>query len=320
MKLHLQDLTADDRLGLLSKITHGNGVANSYHIRHGFAGLKKLHNFLNAHGAVPALMKTRYFKEYTASPAFMLMVRMNILANSILDLSSYIMDDDRFAKLKSWLQGVTEADREEIVEWMERIRARDRDDESANAFFSMMDQVRSVDIDKLFQTGCGVMTANGITDVEAVSAIFEKFMSQLIIPESRRETVSTILRLSPGAFDYMLNSKSDNPLFPPNIFLVYYCSQLLQLSTETMEANFKPGAGRAAVRFSAETLELQFEPVKRATIDFPTYIKYTSLLPCYTPEPPIVLITRSLFVSDMVHGRLAVDEIPEETLRLVFSS
>ncbi len=53
-------------------------------------------------------------------------------------------------------------------------------------------------------------------------------------------------------------------------------------------------------------------------VDFARYRRYAAAVPHRTGDSPIALIVRSLFIADMIHGRLIVDEVPAETLRLIF--
>ncbi len=100
VRLHLEDLSADDRLALLHKISHGTGNANTYRIREGFNSLKRLHNYLNGQGLVPALMRTKYFTEYTDSLDFVTKVRTNIIRNSLLELYEGMLEDAGYARIK----------------------------------------------------------------------------------------------------------------------------------------------------------------------------------------------------------------------------
>ena len=300
VKLHLHDLEAKDRLALIEKIPHGNGNANSYRIQRGFSSLKRLHNFLNESGAGLALMQTRYFNKFTTSPEFFIMVKVNLLVNAMLDLYDSMADGDGYSKLTAQLDGISSADRKSIVEWMDKIRGEDRTDPLSGRFLFMLDVIRSEDMDFIIETGRAFMEWKGITDARVVLDLFGDLMSELIIPENQEETISAILRLSPGAFDYMLNSKNSNALFPTNLFLGYFCSQLLTITAGHPETNDNRVPGR--------------QP-----FDFKAYKSYSALLPHYSSEPPIVLIARSLFVADMVHDRLAIDDVPPETMRLIFS-
>ena len=54
-------------------------------------------------------------------------------------------------------------------------------------------------------------------------------------------------------------------------------------------------------------------------VDFARYRRYAETVQRHSGEAPLALIVRSLFVADMVRGRLAVDEVPDETLRLIFT-
>lgn len=287
VKLHLNDLSSDDRLAVIEKASHGNGNANTYRIREGFNCLKRLHNFLNRYGMVPQLMKTGYFIDYTSSKAFDTRMRTNIVRNSMLELYEAIRDDDGYEKIMSMLL-VTGEDREKLMEWVDRVRAGDREDTLSGSFLAITDMLKEGDIDHLGEIFTGII---GLLD----SQDFFALMENLIIPASKREMVTAIRRLSPGALDYLLNSSRNNPLFPPNVFLAYAFSLILESPGE----NFLTG--------------------RLPAIDFAPYRRYSMALPRISAEPPIVLIARSLFVSDMVQGRL-VGEPPEDKLRLILSS
>jgi hypothetical protein len=101
-------------------------------------------------------------------------------------------------------------------------------------------------------------------------------------------------RISPGALNYMLNSSRNNRMFPPNVFLAYVYSLVLQAP---------PG----------ET------PTSLPPVDFARYRRYVAAMPRRSGDSPLALVVRSLFIADMINGRLVSDEVPEETLRLIFS-
>ena len=275
VKLHLNDLASDDRLALIEKIAHGNGNANSYRIREGFNSLKRVHNFLNGHGMVPALMKTRYFIDYTSSKDFDTRMRTNIVRNSLMELMETIRDDRGYEQIKAVLL-VAGEDREKLIQWVDRVRAGDRGDTLAASSLAIEDMMKEGDIDRLGEVFTGIVKLLDSQD-------FFALMADLIIPAPKREMMTAIRRLSTGAFDYLLNSTKNNPLFPPNIFLAYAFSLILEAPGE----NFFAG--------------------KLPSIDFGPYRRYSQALPRISSEPPIVLIAKSLFVADMVNGRLAVD-------------
>lgn len=287
VKLHLSDLSADDRLALLEKVPHGSGLANSYRIRSGFNSLKRLHNFLNQYGLVPTLMKTKYFVEYTSSKAFDTRMRTNIVRNSLLELVESIRDDQGYQQISSLLAAAGE-DREKLQEWVDRVRAGDREDPLSASTLAIEDMMREGDIDQLGEIFTGIVRLLHSQD-------FFALMENLIIPQAQQEVVKSIRRLSPSALDYLLNSTRNNPLFPPNIFLAYAFSIILQAPGDYFMAGRLP------------------------EIDFAPYRRYSEALPKLTSEPPIVLIAKSLFISDLVHGKLAVD-VPEGTLKMIFSS
>ncbi len=294
VKLHLNDLAADDRLALIEKIPHGSGNANSYRIREGFNSLKRLHNYLDAQGMVPHLMKTKYFAGYTDSMDFETKVRTNITRNSLLELYDGMLDDRGYERIESMLHGIDGSDRNEMVEWMRRVRAGDRDDPLSGSFMAMIDLLKEGDIDRLGEIFIGLVeTIRANRGGEDLSEFFA-LMSELSMPRDQVKMVHAARWFSPGALDYLLNSSTNNRMFPPNIFLAYVYSLILQAP---------PGEA----------------PDSLPAIDFARYRRYAAVVPRHSGEAPIALIVRSLFIADMVHGRLAVNEVPEETLRLIFS-
>ena len=182
-----------------------------------------------------------------------------------------------------------------MISWMDRIRAGDRDDLLSGSFLAMIDMLKEGDIDRLGEIFMDILRLMGPDFSSPTIREFAALMSELNMPESQLTMVSAIQRLSPGALDYLLNSSKNNRMFPPNVFLAYVFSLILRAPGE----NYVPGS--------------------LPPIDFARYRRYAAAVPRYSDESPIALIARSLFIADMVHGRLAVDEVPEETLRLIFS-
>ena len=295
VKIHLRDLSADDRLALIDKVPHGNGNANSYKIRAGFSGLKRIHNYLSVQGEVPAFMKTQYFCEYTGSREFTTMVRTNIVRNQMLELYEEMLDDGGCLRIKALLHDIEPADREAMIAWMGRVRAGDRDDALSNGFLALVDLWREGDIDLLGGIFLGILRLMGPDMSSPEVREFAALMSELNMSEDKLKMVSDIQRLSPGALDYLLNSSKNNRMFPPNVFLAYVFSLILRAPSDN------------------------FLPESIPSIDFARYRRYAAAVPRHSTESPIALIARSLFIADMIHGRLVVDEVPEETLRLIFS-
>jgi hypothetical protein len=182
-----------------------------------------------------------------------------------------------------------------MIEWMERVRKGDRDDTLSNSFLAIVDLMREGDIDLLGDLFLGILRMMGPDMTSPTVREFAALMAELNMPEDRLRMVSHIQRVSPAALDYLLNSSKNNRMFPPNVFLAYVFSLILQA----------PGDN--------------FLPESLPPVDFARYRNYAATLPRYTVEPPIALIARSLFIADMINGRLASDDLPKETMRLVFS-
>jgi hypothetical protein len=294
VKIHLEDLSSDGRLALIEKISHGSGNANSYRIRGGFNSLKRLHNYLDLQGLVPAFMRTKYFLEYVDSMDFETKVRTNISRNSLLELYDGILDDRGHERIKALLHDIDENDREAMAGWMCRVRAGDRDDPLSGSFLALIDLLREGDIDRLGEIFIDLVQLirekRGREDLSEFFAL----MSELSMSEAGQKMVHAARRISPGALDYLLNSSRNNRMFPPNVFLAYVYSLILQSPPGETPGSLPP-------------------------VDFARYRRYAATVPRHTGESPIALIARSLFIADLIHGRLVADEVPEETMRLIFS-
>lgn len=295
VKIHLADLSSDDRLALIEKISHGTGNANSYRIRRGFNGLKRLHNYLSAQGQVPALMRTRYFRDYTASMEFTTKVRTNIVRNQLLELYEGMLDDAGHARIKALLRDVDPEDRAAMTAWMERVRAGDREDVLSGSFLAMVDLLKEGDIDLLGEIFMSIIRLMGSDFNSPAIREFAALMYDLNMPGAQLKMVSDIQRLSPGALDYLLNSSKNNRMFSPNVFLAYVFSLILQAPGEN------------------------YMPESLPPVDFARYRRYAEAVPRHSSESLIALIARSLFIADMINGRLVSDDVPEETMRLIFS-
>ncbi len=300
VKLHLADLSADGRLALIERISHGSGNANSYRVRGGFNGLKRLHNYLGAQGQVPAFMRTRYFREYTDSIDFETKVRTNITRNSLLELYDGIRDGRGYERIRALLHDVDAGDREAIAGWLGRVRAGDRDDPLSGSFLALIDLLKEGDIDRLGEIFVDLVRLIGAERGRGDLSEFFALMSELSMPDDEQKMVHAARLVSPGALDYLLNSSRNNRMFPPNVFLAYVYSLILRAPP----GDFGPIAAR---------------PDGLPPVDFARYRRYAAAVPRHTGDSPIALIVRSLFIADMIRGPLAVDEVPEETLRLIFS-
>ncbi len=282
---HLNDLSDEGKLGMLEKRSNGKGNACSYRVRDGFGSLKRLYNYMNTHGAGTELMRARYFAELTSSCDFSRKITVNVLGRIISDLYQCICSEEGMRSLSQDMLSIPRDHRNAILNWMERVRRRDTSDPLSRQFIEMAEADSSPDagameayVQPLVERG---MVVIGPAGLDAITAA-------LMMPVEYWGRITAILRLSPGAFDYVMNLTCDNALFPRNPYLVY-----------------------------AILLLIQGEPAREPALTVEDCIEYARRLPRLSPEPPIFLIARSYFISDLVDGRLAVKQVPEETLRLI---
>jgi hypothetical protein len=289
IRIHLNDLSGDDKLGLADKICKGNGNACSYRIRGGFDNMRRLYNYLKAQGTGQELMRTRLFAEFTSSCDFFVQLKINVICNIMADLHRRMADKDSMASLIDCMGHIPPLQRDELIAWMERVGLRDMSDPLSRSFVELFEVTTAPGAERIVDAYVQRIARRGMAAVGPEG--FNALASDVLIPDRYREPITAILQASPGAFDRVMNLDCDNPLFPRNPFMAYAISQLL--AQEEMN-------GRPIVTI-AECCE------------------YAKGIRRVLQEPPIFVIARSHFVADLVAGRLAVKEVPEEMLRLIFS-
>jgi hypothetical protein len=171
---------------------------------------------------------------------------------------------------------------------MGRVGRRDLTDPMARRFIEMVDAGCTRDFEVTGEAYARLLMERGTA--EAGPQGFVALASDILVPDHYRDRLTEIVRLSPGAFDGVMNLDSGNPLFPRNPFLAYAISALLARDEGVVPA--------VSVRDCCE---------------------YARRMPRLLREPPIYTVARAHFVADLVAGRLAVKEVPKETLSIIFS-
>jgi hypothetical protein len=295
VRIHLLDLSYEEKRGLLNKKGNGNGKADSYRLKNGFFNFKKIHNFLKVQSKESHLMRTRYFQEETNSIDFLVKVKLNIFRNALIQCYNSMNDDESYELMKRNLDYFSPRDRGILVDWMDRVRAKNESDTLSSNFLWIMKELIAGNIDRIneiFRDNMLLKLPDGSMAVDENKALF---FSAVLVADHYKDQIVTILRLSPGALDYVLNSTCSNPLFPSDPVLAYTMNMLLPRNQNN-------------VAISPEMI-----------VDLETCREYTKKLPRYSSEPPILIIARSLFIADMIYDRLAKKDISREQFELVFS-
>lgn len=295
VRVHLLDLSDEEKLGLLVKTGNGNGKADSYRIKKGFFSFKKVHNFLKVQGRETRLMKTRYFEDETASIDFLVKVKLNILRNALVQFYNSITNDEGYESMKRNLDGFSPRDRGIMTDWMDRVRAKDENNALSSNFLWIMSELIAGNVDQineLFRNNMLRKMPDGSVAVDERNVLF---FSAILVPDNYKDRIVTIIRLSPGALDYVLNSTCSNPLIPSDPILAYAMNMLLPHNHNYTAMN------------------------PDMIVDLETCREYTKKLPRYSSEPPIFIIARSLFIADMIYDRLVKEDVSHEQLELVFS-
>ncbi len=288
IRIHLNDLSDDGKLGLVVKKSNGNGNACVYRVRDSFGDMKRLYNYLKAQGAGRELMRTRRFTEFTSSCDFFRNVKISVIGSIVTDLCRRMEADGGASLARDAMGHVAPEHREAMLAWMGRVGRRDTSEPMARRFIEMVDAGCRRDFDAAGEAYAQLLTERGMAIVGAEG--FLALASDIMMPDAYRERLTAIVSLSPGAFDCVVNLDCDNQLFPRNPFMTYAISALLAQDEGVVPA--------VSVRDCCG---------------------YARLIPRLLQEPPIFAIARAHFVTDLVAGRLAVKEVPAETLRLIFS-
>ncbi len=287
---HLNDLSDTSRFDLLDKLSNGNGNACSYRVREGFCSLRKLYNYLKMQGLETEVMRTRYFHEYTKSCDFFQNVKTHLLGDILADLHGCMVSESGSDTILDSLDHVPSQHREILADWMARVRQRDMAEPLAGSFLRLIHALRSPEAETVARSYVRVVMERGLKAISPEQ--FDMLASDILIPDRYRERITAIMRLSPGAFDCIANMNCDNPLFVRNPFLAYVISLLLA----------------------------QGETISHPCLTLAQCSEYAAGIPRLSAESPIFTIARSHFITDLVAGRLAVKEVPAETLRLIFSN
>ena len=288
IRIHLNDLSDDARFGLVAKQSNGNGNACSYRIRDGFCRLSKLYNYLKDHDLGAELMRTRHFREYTASCDFFINVKVHLLCDVMLDLDRCIASDEGTAAIRKTLDHVPPDDQDLLLAWMSCVRHHDLSNPLSRHFTGMINAINSPTAEAAGDAFAQLIMDRGRLVISPEH--FDMLASDILIPDEYRERITAIMRLSPGAFDCIANLNCDNPLFIRNPFLSYVISLLLA----------------------------QGETISDPCLTLVQCSEYAAGIPRLAEEPPIFTIARSHFITDLAGGRLAVKDVPAETLRLIF--
>lgn len=292
VRVHLLDLSDEQGQDLLIKAGNGIGRADSYLVRPGFFSLRQVYNFLKSQGLEAKFMKTRYFLEETGSRDFLIMAKVNFLRNAMAQYYDSIIDDARYTAMKRRLDRTSAKDREILVGWMDRVRAKDDNDALVRNFLLTVGCLAAGDVGDI-----GNIFQNRLLRREPDGSMVMKdeymiFFSIVTVSDRYREKIVTLMRLSPGALDYLLNSTGNSAIFPPDPVQAYAINLLLRRGDDEIGSS--------------------------AIVDIETCRRYMEGLPCYLAEPPIFHVAKSLFIADMVYGRTVVEDIPEEQLKQVF--
>ena len=293
-RTHLRDLSDERGLGLLDKAKNGDGKADSYKIKDGFASLKRVHNFLKAHGSEGLLMKTCYFLDETGSLDFLISVKMNFLRNATAQCHDAMVSETRYAAMKRRLDHTSPGDRKIFVDWMDRIREKDVSDALVKNYYWVMGCIEAGDTKEISQIILDRLLRRAPDGALVIKDEYGVFFSPMGVSNHYRERIVAIVRQSPGALDYVLNSTGNSTIFPPDPVQAYAMNLLL---LHDRAGGISP----------------------HRMVDIEVCRQYVEELPRYISEPLIFQVAKSLLISDMIYGRTIEEDIPAEQLKLIFS-
>lgn len=292
IRAHLKGL-ADE--GLILKTSGGNGNADAYEIPREFNVLKRLFNFFKANNALSGLMGTALFARFTASEEFRNKVIISMIRTYLLQIDQIFCNEKTYEKVEKMIRDLPHGNRKTILDWMERIRNGESGDIYKTNFYDMIDRYRVEDIDALHDMFFRLFDLYRSRYPIYTADDYRIMISELIIPENYKVKFFQMIRLSPSACDYVINALYGNALFSSRRLTGYFLS-FLALFPEMYDFSIDEHSDMGYVA--------SIDPVLRRD--------FIGSLSDFRGEPSTYLMVKSLFISDMVYGRLSHAEIPEE--------
>ena len=285
---HLDELSDANYLNILDKTNNGIGLPCSYRIRDSIDGQRRLFNYLRDHGLERELMRTDFFILLISSKDFFRKIKTMTVSGMMTEFYDRLGSEEGIASMAELLEHVPAEDRELLVAWIRRVGFRDRDDPLSRSFVEMVESEASMSVEDIMGVQDEALSSGRVRLFDTKE--LESLTQGLLVPDGYREQLTTILRLSPSAYNSVMNLDCRNPLFPTNPFLAY------AISLRLAEAEIKD----------------------HDVVSMTRCCEYSAKVQRITTEPPIFIIARSLFVSDLVCGRLT-DTVNYEVMRSIFT-
>lgn len=245
-------------------------------------------------------MATSYFREYIGSQDFQQKVVLSIIRSCILRIGEKTASPLWQEWILAQTNHIQEAERIMVWDWIRQVRAEDISSIYCRNFRELRENYATEDIDAIHSMFFRLMAEYQAIDSQYKSEEYMIMVNEFVLPASYRERAFAMVQNSPDACDYILNKMHENPLFP-SPKLMGQVLEFLTLFPEIYDFTISTGGNTSYLN----------------DIDKDIRQKFIERVFTFSGEPSTYMMIKSLFVHDLVYGKLVNGKIPDNILSLI---
>lgn len=297
LRIHLAGLV---KTGLITRCLTGPGKADTYKVESSYKGIKALFGFFQALGREREIMATRHFRSYTGSQDFQQKVILSIIRACILRIDEKAVSPHWQEWMTAQTGHVQESECRLVWDWIRQVRSGDMSSVYCRNFRDLLERYATEDIDAIHSMFFRLLAEYQAVEPQYRSGEYLIMVNEFILPTTYRELAFAMVLNSPSACDYILNKMQKNPLFP-SPKLMGQVLEFLALFPEVYDFTIAKGGDTEYLKAIEQSRRQQF----------------MERVDTFSGEPSTYMMIKSLFVHDLVYGKLAEGEIPEEVSRQI---
>ena len=298
LRIHLAGLR---EAGLIVRIGHGPGKADTYHLEKSYRGLNVLFNFFRELGRETEIMASPHFRSYVGSRDFQQKVILSIIRACILQAGEKTWSAGWQDWLTTQICCMPIEARRPVLEWAREVREGAEASIFKRNFSDLLTRYRAADVDAIHTMFFRLMAEYRQIDPLYKSEDYMIMVNEFILPTKYREHTFAMLQLSPAACDYVMNRMATNPLFPSQ-GLMRQVLEFLALFPEIYDFTIPEGGDTRYVD----------------NIDQELRHKFMQRVFTFSGEPSTYVMVKALFIHDLVYGKLTCgSDLPEEIAQLI---
>lgn len=319
VKNHLYDLVDE---GLIIKSGPIPGKTSKYKLNTGYNNFRNIFNFLNDKGTQKPyqkefqkeLMRTRYYKEFIDSDEFQQKFPLHILRHSIHTFYDAIMSDEGYNQIIGEVEKLDPekyANIDIVKTLLDEVRSGNPKDILAITILDLVKVTSTDDIDEIYKK---IYERFDIKN-ENVRSVYEmkagkdiprytfKIIYDFLVPESEKQNVLDMLKMSPKSIDYIINHS-------------FYDSNILNLFTDHLDSVY-----RYNTHFKPSKMDYKAMKDKKVVNVFKLLnkplenIDTSQVLSFYS----ITTIVKCLFISDIANGDINKDYSIDDVKRALYT-